>query len=78
MTTPFLIYALPRSRTYWLSKFLSYGDWVCGHDQIRYFRTIDDIKGWLNLPATGSAETGIAEWWRVVQGWDASCGGEFV
>ncbi len=28
---PFVVFGLPRSRTAWLSRFLTYGDWVCGH-----------------------------------------------
>lgn len=63
---PFLVMALPRSRTAWLSKFLTYGPWVCGHDQIRYFRTLEDIKSWLKQPFIGSAETLSPLYWRLI------------
>lgn len=65
MTQPFLIYALPRSRTYWLSKLLSHGAWKCGHDELRYVRGLDDIKSLLDMPFYGSAETAAAPWWRL-------------
>ena len=67
MTAPFVIYALPRSRTFWLSRFLSYGGWTCGHDEIRHVRSLEDVRTWLNLPATGTVETAGAPWWRIVQ-----------
>lgn len=63
---PFIVLALPRSRTTWLSKFLSYGDWECGHDQIRYMRSLDDVKSWLSLPNTGTCETGATSFWRLL------------
>jgi hypothetical protein len=65
--TPFVIFALPRSRTAWLSKFLSYRDWTCGHEQIRYFRNLDDIKSWLAKEKTGTVETAGASFWRLLQ-----------
>lgn len=65
--TTFIVYALPRSRTFWLSRFLSYGDWQCGHDQIRYARTLEDLRAWLSMPAAGTVETAAAPWWRLVQ-----------
>lgn len=67
MTQPFIIYALPRSRTYWLSKFLSYGDTLCGHEEIRHLRGLDDVKSLLDMPCYGSAETAAAPFWRLVQ-----------
>ena len=67
MTAPFVIYALPRSRTAWLSKFLSYGDWQCGHDELRHVRSLDDVTAWFSQPKTGSTETAAAPWWRLVQ-----------
>jgi len=63
---PFIVFSLPRSRSAWLSRFLTYGDWSCGHEEIRYFRTLDDVKAWFDQPFTGSAETGAAPWWRYV------------
>ncbi len=64
--TPFIIYALPRSRTFWLSRFLSYNDWNCGHDELRHARSMDDVKAWFSQPNTGTVETSAAPWWRLV------------
>lgn len=63
---PFVIFALPRSRTAWLSNFLTYGDWFCGHDELRHLRGLDDVRSWLSQPFTGTAETGAASWWRLL------------
>ncbi len=64
--SPFIIYGLPRSRTYWLSRFLSYRDWNCGHDELRHVRSMEDVKAWFTQPCTGTVETGAAPWWRLV------------
>lgn len=63
----FLIVALPRSRTAWLSRFLTYGDHICGHEELRHMRSVDDVKAWLSMPNMGSAETTAAPWWRLMQ-----------
>lgn len=62
----FLVLALPRSRTYWLSKFLSYGDYECGHDGLRYLRSMEDVRIWLAQDHAGSCETAGAPWWRLI------------
>lgn len=62
---PFIVFALPRSRTAWLSRYLSYGEWFCGHDELRRMRSLDDVQAWLSQPCTGSAETAAASWWRL-------------
>lgn len=66
---PFVVYALPRSRTYCLSKFLTYGGWVCAHEQMRYLRGMEDVRSCLSQDYTGTAETLAARWWRVLQHW---------
>lgn len=63
---PFVIFGLPRSRTAWLSRFLSYGDWVCGHDELRHMRTLDDVSSWFRQPFIGAIETAAAPWWRLL------------
>ena len=64
--TPFVIFGLPRSRTFWLSRFLSYRDWNCGHDELRHARSMDDVKAWFSQENTGTVETSAAPWWRLV------------
>lgn len=66
MNRPFFILGLPRSRTYWLSKFLTYRDWTCGHEELRHIRSFDDAKSWLSQPNMGSAETALAPFWRLI------------
>lgn len=57
---------MSRCRTAWLSRFLTYGDWACGHEEIRHARSLDDVKAWFSQPNTGTAETAGAAWWRLV------------
>lgn len=64
---PFVIFALPRSRTAWLSRFLSCGGWHCGHDELRHLRTLDDVGAWFSQPFTGTVETAAAPWWRLLK-----------
>jgi hypothetical protein len=64
--TPFVVFAMPRSRSYWLSHFLTYGDWQCGHDVIHNFRALADIASWLSQPCTGTVETAAAPFWRLL------------
>jgi hypothetical protein len=66
-TQPFVILSLPRSRSFWLSRYLSYGPWNCGHDEIRHVRSIEDVRSWLSMPYTGTAETAAAPWWRTLR-----------
>jgi hypothetical protein len=63
---PFVILALPRSRTAWLAYFLTYGGWLCGHEQLRYMRSMDDVRSWLAMPQTGTVETALAPFWRLI------------
>ncbi len=67
MSTPFLILAAPRSRTSWISKFLSYQDWHCGHEQLLFARSIDDIRAWFSMDHVGTVETGAMGHWRLAK-----------
>ena len=58
---------MPRSRTKWLSQFLSYGPWQVGHDQIAHCRSLDDVTSWLSQPCTGTVETACAPFWRLLR-----------
>lgn len=68
MARSFLIFGLPRSRTTWLSRFLTYGDWSCGHDELRHMRSMADVSAWFSQPNIGSVETGAAPFWRLLSG----------
>ena len=65
--TPFVVFGLPRSRTAWLARFLTYGDWVCGHEELRHMRSLDDVKAWFSQACIGTAETAGAPWWRLLE-----------
>jgi hypothetical protein len=53
----FVVYALPRSRTAWLSVFLTYGIVVCHHESASFMRKIEDLPALLTRPNTGTVET---------------------
>jgi len=63
----FVIFASPRSRTTWLSAWLAYGGWQCGHDELRHCRSLDDVRSWLAQPQTGTVETAAAPFWRLLE-----------
>jgi hypothetical protein len=63
---PFLILALPRSRTKWLASFLSYEPWHCGWDELMHMRTLADVQTWWKQPHIGSVETAAAHFWRLI------------
>jgi hypothetical protein len=62
----YLILALPRSRTAWLSHFLTYGQWTCGHETLPRMRSLSAVEAFLARPRTGTAETAAASWWRLL------------
>lgn len=64
---PFIIYALPRSKTFWLSKFLAYGSRTVLHDICVENHTITDIKNILQRPNIGIVDTGLVDGWRLVK-----------
>ena len=66
MTPPFVVLSLPRSRSFWLSRFLTAGGWQCGHDELRHCRSLDDVRSWLAQPLTGTVETAGAAFWRLL------------
>lgn len=64
--TPFIVYALPRSRTAWLARFLSYGGWTCRHERAIEIREIADIPAFFSVPQTGFVETAAAQAWQII------------
>jgi hypothetical protein len=63
---PFIVYALPRSRTKWLSAFLSYGGWTCYHEHAVMLREAADIRAFLAQPRVGFAETAAGQAWHLI------------
>lgn len=66
-TSPFVVYSSPRSRSFWISRYLSANGWTCGHNEARHVRSLQDVKSWLSLPRHGTVETAAAPYWRLVQ-----------
>lgn len=67
LPAPFIVYALPRSRTAWLARFLSYGPWHVTHDAMMEFDEARDLKGKLASPYVGVVETGMAFGWKLAR-----------
>jgi GNAT superfamily N-acetyltransferase len=67
MTAPFIIFGLGRCRTTWLSRYLTYGSYHCGHDEMRHIRSMADVRSWLAQDCTGTVETNAARWWRLIR-----------
>lgn len=68
MSKPFIIYSLPRSRTVWLSKLLTYDDWECMHDPLDHFQgDLAAIANWLRQPKRGIIDTGLVQHWRQMK-----------
>lgn len=65
--SPFIVFGLPRSRTAWLSAFLSYRDWRCFHEVAITLRSIEEIKSFLGQPRIGVAETAAAPGWKMLR-----------
>ena len=65
---PFLILALPRSRTVWLSHLLTYGPARCEHDFIAQCGTINQFVGAFGPQGlAGSCETAAMLGWKVIK-----------
>lgn len=62
---PFIVYALPRSRTAWLSTYLTYGGWTCYHEQAMFLRSVDDIRRFFR-GKTGAADTAASYGWQII------------
>lgn len=68
MIRPFVVFALPRSRTAWLSRFLGYSPRRCGHDISIECRSINDFIGALESgELDGTVESGAILGWRVIR-----------
>ena len=63
---PFIVYSLPRSRSAWVARFLSYGGRKCGHDLATECATLDEFASHLRSDYAGTAETGAMIGWRAM------------
>lgn len=62
----FFILALPRSRTKWLSEFLSFAGKRCGHDLVVDCASESDFERAV-APLDGTVETGAMLGWKVLR-----------
>ncbi len=67
MKDNFIILGLPRSRTAWLSTFLTYDPWTCGHDILKGIYTKTDLRDFFMRPYTGASDTGLIEYLNVLR-----------
>lgn len=63
----FLVLSLPRSRSAWTARFLSYGGKKCGHDLAPECGSLDEFTGLLGDKYAGTAETGAVVGWRALR-----------
>lgn len=62
----FVVFALPRSRTHWMQAYLTVHGWHVGHDEVRHFRSLQDVRSWFSQDLVGSVETAAAPFWRLL------------
>lgn len=65
--SPFIVYTAGRSRTAWLSEFLTYGKYICHNEIAVQFRSMAQVERFLANPWVGTAETGAAPGWRLIK-----------
>lgn len=61
---PFVILATPRSRTYWLSQFLSSPRRPVEHEPSRRMRSRGEIRAYFTTPNAAAADTGLGLVWN--------------
>lgn len=64
---PFIVYSLPRSRSAWLARFLSYNGRPCGHDLAQTVKTMAEFVSMFDDHYAGTAETGAVVGWRAIR-----------
>ncbi len=64
---PFIVYTAGRSRTAWLSEFLTYGRCRCHTEIAIRLRDMGDVVALFEIPGTGTAETAVAPAWQLIE-----------
>lgn len=62
---PFFVIGLPRSRTYWLSKFLTTDSCKVGHDSSCEYSSIEEMHKKMD---NGICDTALAFHWKLLKG----------
>lgn len=63
---PFVVFALPRSKTAWIGALLSYKDCMCYHDPSALFSSVADLQRLFATPKVGAVDTALALLWPDV------------
>lgn len=67
---PFIIFALPRSGSTWLSAFLSHDGWICVHDPSIALQDVRHLESVLAQPNFGICDTQLVLLWtEIVARW---------
>lgn len=61
---PCLVIGTPRSRTAWLSAFLSAPDRIFVHEPSVHWRDLDDLRKFLDQPGAAACDSGLTLFWR--------------
>lgn len=64
---PFIVFTNGRSRTMWLSAFLTYGICVCNFEATARLSSFQEVTNALAIPGMGAAETLAAPAWRLLK-----------
>lgn len=67
MSTPFIVFSLPRSRSAWLTHFLSYPPKKVGHDVIVYCDHVTDFIRMFSEGMDGTCETATVLGHRLIR-----------
>lgn len=60
---PFVVLSMPRSRSYWLSRFLSTAQRPVGHDIARWFKSHGEIRDYFAAPGAAAVDTALGTIW---------------
>jgi hypothetical protein len=63
--SPFIVFALPRSRTAWLAQYLAYDGRIVGHDIAPKSDSIEGFFSAFDNGMSGTVETGAMMGWRL-------------
>lgn len=63
---PYAVFTAGRSRTMWLSAFLSYGVCACNFESIAKVASFQEVMKMLSIPGMGAAETMSAPAWPLL------------
>lgn len=66
--TPFLVLGLPRSRTFWCSRYLSAFGRRVDHDILIDMTTLDDLPKYFDRPGAAAVDTTLGLVWEGVVG----------